>query len=123
MHQKAKEREWIIFRQRRDKSERKMFDEIMSYSRLYNAGVIGEVHDLDAEVVVTKRGVVDKISFTCQRIKLSVMMGIKYGSTLLKMRPSSLRETEAILFSPLFHNFVLTAYKDVILSAIMVNKK
>ena len=51
------------------------------------------------------------------------MMGIKYGSTLLKTRPRPLRETEAILFSLLFYNFLFTAYKDVILSAglIMVN--
>ena len=34
-------RKWKIFRQELDKSERKMFDEMMSYSRLYNAaGVI-----------------------------------------------------------------------------------
>jgi hypothetical protein len=32
---------WKIFRQELDKSERKLFDEIMSYSRLYNtAGVM-----------------------------------------------------------------------------------
>ena len=40
----ASEREkskWKIFREQLDKSERKMFDEMMSYSRLYNAaGVI-----------------------------------------------------------------------------------
>ena len=30
-------RKWKIFRQELDKSERKMFDEMMSYSRLYNA--------------------------------------------------------------------------------------
>ena len=39
----ASEREkskWKIFREQLDKSERKMFDEMMSYSRLYNtAGV------------------------------------------------------------------------------------
>ena len=29
-------RKWKIFRQELDKSERKMFDEMMSYSRLYN---------------------------------------------------------------------------------------
>ena len=34
-------RKWKIFRQELDKSERKMFEEMMSYSRLYNAaGVI-----------------------------------------------------------------------------------
>ena len=34
-------RKWKIFRQELDKSERKMFDEMMSYSRLYNtAGVM-----------------------------------------------------------------------------------
>jgi len=34
-------RKWKIFRQELDKSERKMFDEMMSYSHLYNAaGVI-----------------------------------------------------------------------------------
>ena len=34
-------RNWKIFRQELDKSERKMFEEMMSYSRLYNAaGVI-----------------------------------------------------------------------------------
>jgi len=44
-------------------------------------------------------------------------MGIKYGSTLLKTRPRPLRETEAILFSLLFYNFLFTAYKDVILSS------
>jgi hypothetical protein len=38
---------------------------------------LGEVHDLDAEVVVTKRGVVDKTSFTCLRLKLYDMMAIK----------------------------------------------
>jgi len=35
----ASEREkskWKIFREQLDKSERKMFDEMMSYSRLYN---------------------------------------------------------------------------------------
>ena len=33
-------RKWHLFRQELDKSERKMFDEMMSYSRLYNvAGV------------------------------------------------------------------------------------
>ena len=30
-------RKWKIFRQELDKSERKMFDEMMSFSRLYNA--------------------------------------------------------------------------------------
>ena len=30
-------RKWKIFRQELDKSERKMFEEMMSYSRLYNA--------------------------------------------------------------------------------------
>ena len=30
-------RKWKIFRQELDKSERKMFDEMMSYSGLYNA--------------------------------------------------------------------------------------
>jgi len=44
-------------------------------------------------------------------------MGIKYGSTLLKMRPRPLRETEPILFSLLFYNFLFTTSKDVILSA------
>jgi len=44
-------------------------------------------------------------------------MGIKYGSTLLKTRPRPLRETESILFSLLFYNFLFTASKDVILSA------
>jgi hypothetical protein len=34
-------RKWKIFRQELDKIERKLFDEMMSYSRLYNpAGVI-----------------------------------------------------------------------------------
>ena len=34
-------RKWYLFRQELDKSERKMFEEMMSYSRLYNAaGVI-----------------------------------------------------------------------------------
>ena len=34
-------RKWKIFRQELDKSERKIFDEMMSYSRLYNtAGVM-----------------------------------------------------------------------------------
>ena len=40
----ASEREkskWKIFREQLDKSERKMFDEMMSYSRLYNtAGIM-----------------------------------------------------------------------------------
>jgi len=39
----ASEREkskWKIFREQLDKSERKMFDEMMSYSRLYTAGVM-----------------------------------------------------------------------------------
>ena len=30
-------RKWKIFREELDKSERKMFDEMMSYPRLYNA--------------------------------------------------------------------------------------
>jgi len=30
-------RKWKIFRQELDKSEKKLFDEMMSYSRLYNA--------------------------------------------------------------------------------------
>ena len=30
-------RKWKIFREQLDKSERPMFDEMMSYSRLYNA--------------------------------------------------------------------------------------
>jgi hypothetical protein len=47
-------------------------------------------------------------------------MGIKYGSTLLKMRPRPLREIEAILFSLLFYNFLFTADKDVILSAALI---
>ena len=34
-------RKWRIFREQLDKSERKVFDEMMSYSRLYNAaGVV-----------------------------------------------------------------------------------
>ncbi|MDP9306425.1 MAG: hypothetical protein M3O68_08800 [Thermoproteota archaeon] len=34
-------RKWKIFKQELDKTERKLFDEMMSYSRLYNAaGVI-----------------------------------------------------------------------------------
>jgi len=33
------------------------------------------------------------------------------------MRPRPLRETEPILFSLLFYNFLFTASKDVILSA------
>jgi hypothetical protein len=34
-------RKWKIFREELDKSERKIFDEMMSYSRLYNtAGVM-----------------------------------------------------------------------------------
>ena len=40
-YRRASERErrkWKIFRQKLDKSERKIFDEMMSYSRLYNAG-------------------------------------------------------------------------------------
>ena len=32
---------WIPFRQELDKSERKMFDEMMSYSHLYNVAGIG----------------------------------------------------------------------------------
>jgi hypothetical protein len=34
-------RKWRIFRQELDKSERKMFDEILSYSRLYNVAGVG----------------------------------------------------------------------------------
>jgi hypothetical protein len=34
-------RKWKIFRQELDKSERKIFDEMMSYSRLYNVAGIG----------------------------------------------------------------------------------
>jgi hypothetical protein len=34
-------RKWKIFRQELDKSERKMFDEMMSYSRLYNTAGVG----------------------------------------------------------------------------------
>jgi hypothetical protein len=34
-------RKWKIFRQEMDKSERKMFDEMMSYSRLYNTAGVG----------------------------------------------------------------------------------
>jgi hypothetical protein len=37
LHQTEKKRKWKIFRQELDKSERKTFDEMMSYSRLYNA--------------------------------------------------------------------------------------
>jgi len=34
-------RKWTLFRQQLDKSERKNFDEMMSYSRIYNAaGVV-----------------------------------------------------------------------------------
>jgi hypothetical protein len=43
LHQKEKreKRKWKIFRDELDKSERKTFDEMMSYSRIYNAaGVI-----------------------------------------------------------------------------------
>ena len=37
----SERRKWKIFREQLDISERKMFDEMMSYSRLYNAaGVI-----------------------------------------------------------------------------------
>ena len=32
-------RKWKIFREELDKSERKTFDEMMSYSRIYTAGV------------------------------------------------------------------------------------
>jgi len=32
---------WNLFRQELDKSERKMFDEMMSYSRLYNTAGVG----------------------------------------------------------------------------------
>jgi hypothetical protein len=42
---------------------------------------LGEVHDLEAEVVVTKRGVVDKDKFYLPKIKSYDMMDIKYGST------------------------------------------
>lgn len=34
-------RKWKIFRQELDKSERKMFDELMSYSHLYNTAGVG----------------------------------------------------------------------------------
>jgi len=34
-------RKWHLFRQELDKSERKMFDEMMSYSRLYNTAGVG----------------------------------------------------------------------------------
>jgi len=34
-------RKWHLFRQGLDKSERKMFDEMMSYSRLYNTAGVG----------------------------------------------------------------------------------
>lgn len=34
-------RKWKIFRQELHKSERKMFDELMSYSRLYNTAGVG----------------------------------------------------------------------------------
>jgi hypothetical protein len=34
-------RKWKIFRQELDKNERKMFDEMMSYSRLYNTAGVG----------------------------------------------------------------------------------
>jgi hypothetical protein len=34
-------RKWKIFRQELDKSERKKFDELMSYSRLYNTAGMG----------------------------------------------------------------------------------
>ena len=38
LHQKRERRKWKIFREQLDKSksERPMFDEMMSYSRLYN---------------------------------------------------------------------------------------
>ena len=34
-------REWKIFREQLDKSERKAFDEMVSYSRLYNTAGVG----------------------------------------------------------------------------------
>ena len=34
-------RKWHLFRQELDKSERKMLDEMMSYSRLYNTAGVG----------------------------------------------------------------------------------
>jgi hypothetical protein len=34
-------RKWNIFREQLDKSERKIFDEMMSYSRLYNTAGVG----------------------------------------------------------------------------------
>jgi hypothetical protein len=34
-------RKWKIFREQLDKSERKVFDEMMSYSRLYNVAGVG----------------------------------------------------------------------------------
>ena len=34
-------RKWHLFRQELDKSERKMFDEMMSYSRLYKTAGVG----------------------------------------------------------------------------------
>ena len=34
-------RKWKIFREKLDKSERKVFDEMMSYSQLYNVAGVG----------------------------------------------------------------------------------
>jgi membrane protein insertase Oxa1/YidC/SpoIIIJ len=34
-------RRWTVFRERLDKSERKLFDEMMSYPQLYNVAGIG----------------------------------------------------------------------------------
>ena len=34
-------RKWKVFKEQLDKSERKMFDEMLSYSRLYNVAGVG----------------------------------------------------------------------------------
>ena len=37
----SEKRKWKVFREQLDKSERKMFDEMLSYSRLYNVAGVG----------------------------------------------------------------------------------
>lgn len=41
MASEREKRKWKIFREKLDKSERKVFDEMMSISRLYNVAGVG----------------------------------------------------------------------------------
>ena len=49
---KRERRKWKIFRQEMDKSERKMFDEMMSYSRLYNTAGVGACNPVLQQTII-----------------------------------------------------------------------